>query len=88
MLRGCFRSLGLADGRCSWAVLYFLSYTDVGRWMLADVEDDSVSVVSELEVREWLEEQGVSVEEPGRGRSITVPPHAGLQGVCRRGLDR
>jgi len=41
----------LADGRCSWAVLDFLSTTNVGRWVPA-VEDDAVSTVSELEVRE------------------------------------
>ena len=38
------------------AVLHFLSSTDVGRRVPAAVEDDAVSAVSELEVREWLEE--------------------------------
>jgi len=31
----------------------------------AEAEDDAVSAVSELEVREWLEEQGAGAEEPG-----------------------
>jgi len=31
------------------------------------VEDDAVSAVSGLEVREWLEEQGAGAEEPGDG---------------------
>ena len=56
----------LADGRCSQAVLDFLASTDVGRRVLAE-EDDAVSAVSELEVREWLEEQGAGAEEPGDG---------------------
>ena len=55
----------LADGRCSRAVLDFLSSTDVGRRVPAEAEDDAVSAVSELEVREWLEEQGAGAEEPG-----------------------
>jgi len=41
-----------------------------------------VSALSELEVREWLEEQGAGAEER-RGRSITVPPHSGLHGHVR-----
>jgi len=48
----------LADGRCSRAVLDFLSSTDMGRRAPAEAEGDAVSAVSELEVREWLEEQG------------------------------
>jgi len=56
----------LADGRCSQAVLDSLSATDVGRRVPRD-EDDAVSAVSELEVREWLEEQGVGAEELGAG---------------------
>jgi len=35
--------------------------------MPAEVENDAVSAVSELEVREWLEEQGAGGEEPGTG---------------------
>jgi len=57
----------LVDGRCSQAVLDFLSSTEVGRRVPAEVEDDTVSAVSELEVREWLEEQGAGAEEPGAG---------------------
>jgi len=39
-------------------VLDFLLTTDVGRRVPGAEEDDAVSAVSELEVREWLEEQG------------------------------
>jgi len=56
----------LADGRCSWAVLDFLAATDVGRRVPVE-EEDTVSAVSELEVREWLEEQGAGAMEPGEG---------------------
>ena len=55
----------LVDQRGGQAVLDFLSTTDVGRRMPAEVENDAVSAVSELEVREWLEEQGAGGEEPG-----------------------
>ena len=48
----------LADGRCSRAVLGFLSSTDVGRRVPEVEQNDAVSVVSQLEVQEWLEEQG------------------------------
>jgi len=54
----------LADGRCSRAVLDFLSSTNVGRRAPAEAEDGAVSAVSELEVREWLEEQGAEGEPP------------------------
>jgi len=54
----------LADVRCSRAVLDFLAATDVGRRVPGE-EDDAVSAVSELEVREWLEEQGAEAEELG-----------------------
>jgi len=57
----------LADGRCSRAVLDFLSTTDVGRRVPGVEEDDAVSAVSELEVREWREEQGAGAEEAGAG---------------------
>jgi len=57
----------LADGRCSRAVLDFLSTTDVGRRVPEVEEDDAVSTVSDLEVREWMEEQGEGAEEPGAG---------------------
>jgi len=56
----------LADGRCSQAVLDFLLATDVGRRVPRE-GDGAVSAVSELEVREWLEEQGAGAEEPGAG---------------------
>jgi len=57
----------LADGRCSRAVLDYLSTTDVGRRVPGAEEDDAVSAVSELEVREWLEEQGEGAKEPDAG---------------------
>jgi len=57
----------LADVRCSRAVLDFLSSTDVGRRAPAETEDDAVGAVSELEVREWPEEQGAGAEELGAG---------------------
>ena len=58
----------LADERCSRAVLEFLASTGVGRRVPAE-DEDAVSAVSELEVREWLEQQGAGVvkldgEEP------------------------
>ena len=56
----------LADERCGRAVLGFLYSTDVGRRVPAE-GDDAVSAVSELEVREWLEEQGAGAGEPGAG---------------------
>ena len=52
--------------RCRQAVLDFLSSTDVGRRVPAE-EDDAVSAVSELEVREWMEEQGAGAGEVGAG---------------------
>ena len=57
----------LADGKCSRAVLDFLSSTDVGRRVPAESEDDVVSAVSVPEAREWLEEQGAGAEEAGDG---------------------
>ena len=56
----------LADGRCSRAVLDFLSTTDVGRRVPVE-EGDAVSAVSELEVREFLEESEAGAEEVGTG---------------------
>jgi len=53
----------LADEWCGRAVLDFLSTTDVGRRVPA--EEDAVSAVSELEVHEWLGEQGAEAEELG-----------------------
>jgi len=55
----------LADERCSRAVLDFLKSTDVGRRVPA--EEDAVSEVSEVELREFLVELGAEVEEPGAG---------------------
>ena len=49
-----------------FAVLDFLSSTDVGRRGPTE-EDDAVSAVSELEGREWLDEQEAGAEEPGGG---------------------
>jgi len=48
-------------------VLHFLSTTDVGRRVPGVNEEDAVSVVSELEMREWMEEQGVGAGEAGAG---------------------
>jgi len=57
----------MADGRCSWVVLDLLSSTDVGRRVLAETDDDAVSAVSQLEVREWLEEQGAGAAKADAG---------------------
>ena len=59
----------LADERCSRAVLDFLTSTDVGRRVPAEKED-TVSEVSEAELREWAEEQGAGTEEPGAGGKL------------------
>jgi len=56
----------LADERCSRAVLDFLTSTDVGRRVPAE-EEDTVSEVSEAELREWMEEQGAGTGELGNG---------------------
>jgi len=56
----------LADGRCFREVLVFLATTDVGRRAPAE-EDGAVSAVSELAVREWLDEQGAAAEGAGAG---------------------
>ena len=53
-------------------VLDFLSSTDIGRRVPAEAEDDAVSAVSELEVWEWLEEQGVGTEEPDVGAELPL----------------
>jgi len=62
----------LADGRCSRAVLDFLSATDVGRRVPA--EEDTVSEVSEAELREWEEERGAEAEELGAGEELLFLP--------------
>jgi len=63
----------LADRRCNRAVLDFLATTDVGRRVPRE-EDDAVSAVSELEEREWLEEQGAEAEELGREEPLLFLP--------------
>ena len=63
----------MADGRCCQAVLDFLTSTDVGRRVPAE-EDDAVSAVSELEVREWLEEQVAGAGELDRAESPLFLP--------------
>ena len=55
----------LADERCVRPVLDFLSATDVGRLAPSTEEEDAVSAVSELELQEWLEEQGAVAEGSG-----------------------
>jgi len=54
------------DGRCGQAVLEFLSSTDVGR-LPPEEETNTVSEVSEAEIREWEEEQVAETEESGAG---------------------
>jgi len=71
----------LADERCVRPVLDFLTNTDVGRLAPPlDREDDAVSAVSELEVREFM----VSAEG-GRGGghwgNPVVPTYAALHGI-------
>ena len=60
----------MADEWCGRAVLDFLSTTDVGRRVPA--EEDAVSAVSELEVHEWLGEQGAEAEELGGGGELPL----------------
>jgi len=55
----------LADGRCSRAVLDLLATTAVRRRVPAE-EDDVVSVASELEVRDRLDENGAGAGGGGR----------------------
>ena len=54
-------------------MLDFLATTDVGKRVPAE-EDDAVSAVSELEVREWLDEQGGGGAEAGAGETPLFPP--------------
>jgi len=64
-----------AGRRCRRAMIDFLSSTDVGRRVSA--ENDTVSEVSEAELWEWEEEQGVAAEGMGAEVGTTiVPPHA------------
>jgi len=76
----------LADGRCSQAVLDFLSTADVGRRVPGVEEDDAMSAVSELQVREWLEEQGAGAEEQDAGGELPLFLPARLNGGGRRGV--
>ena len=62
----------LADERCVRPVLEFLNTTDVGRWAPPLEGEDAVSAVSELEVREWLQERGVGAEESDVGEDPTL----------------
>jgi hypothetical protein len=62
----------LADGRCSRAVLDFLSTTDVGR--LVPVEEDAQSEASEWELRERREREEERREEAeGLGAEVEEP---------------
>jgi len=54
-------------------VLDFLAATDVGRRVPVE-EEDTVSTVSELEVLEWLEEQGAEAMDPGEGETPLFLP--------------
>ena len=55
----------LADEHCVRPVLDFLATTGVGRLAPPLAEEDAVSAVSELELQEWLEEQGSVTKELG-----------------------
>jgi len=71
----------LADGRCSKAVLDFLSTSDVAR--LAPAEEDAGREVPVWELREREEERRVG-RGAGRRRGTTaVPAPALLHGICR-----
>jgi len=67
----------LSDGRCSQAVLDFLSTTDVGR--LAPTGEDAGSEVSEREIRERRE---------GKEERRTEAEELGAAGKCRRFYPR
>ena len=76
----------LADGRCSQVVLEFLSTTDMGRQVLVVEEDDAVSAVSELEVQEWLGEQGAGAEkQDARGELQRLLPTPDFMASTGRG---
>jgi len=53
-------------------VLDFLSTTDVGRRVPGVGEDDAVSAVLQLEVREWPKEQGAGAEEQDAGGELPL----------------
>jgi hypothetical protein len=64
----------LADERCNRAVLDFLSTTDVGRLVLAPVEEDAQSEASEWELRERKErEEERRTEAEGMGAEVEEP---------------
>ena len=63
----------LADGRCSQAVLDFLSTTDVGRLVPPEYEGDAGSKVSEWKLRERQEreeERGAEAAVLGAGEEL------------------
>jgi len=76
----------LAEAECSRAVLDFLASTDVGRRVPAEAEEGAVSEVSELEVREWMEEHEAGTEEPGAGGNPRCSCPQPLHGVRTNGL--
>jgi len=76
----------VADGRCSQAVLDFLSTTDVGRLVPAE-EDAGSSEWERRERREREEERRVEMEEFGCRRGGTaLSPAALLHGACGGGV--
>jgi len=75
----------LADGRCSRAVLDFLSSTDVGR--RGPAEKEALSEVSESELREWEEEQTAGERGAGKDLHCSSPRRTpwGRLAQCRSG---
>jgi len=64
----------MADGRCSRAVLEFLSSTDVGRRVLAEAEDDAVSAVSEWRCgSRWRSRERGPRRRAPRGHNCSSP---------------
>ena len=78
----------LADGRCSRAVLGFLSTTDVGRRVPGVEEDDAVSAVSELEVREWKLGRSRERERERRRQALGEPHCSYPRRTSRRPQER
>jgi hypothetical protein len=72
----------LADGRCSRAVLDFLSATDVGRRVTRVEEEDAASAVSELEVRERRVDLGEWEELGAGGESPLFLPTPGFMSAA------
>jgi hypothetical protein len=82
---------GLADERCSRAVLDFLATTDVGKLAPAPAEEDVQSEVSEWELRqrrEREEERRVEAEELGAGAGEPLIPSTRAFGGRRRGVEK